>query len=92
MLRPGPLGTKVLIIGGGGIGAEVADHLSETGKEVTLVEMKEGNRPGPGRSPPALLESERLKKKGVRILSFDEGGSLRRRRALDRRPSGNPEN
>jgi 2,4-dienoyl-CoA reductase-like NADH-dependent reductase (Old Yellow Enzyme family)/thioredoxin reductase len=32
-------GKKVLIIGGGGIGAEVADFLSENGKEVTLVEM-----------------------------------------------------
>jgi pyruvate/2-oxoglutarate dehydrogenase complex dihydrolipoamide dehydrogenase (E3) component len=34
--------SKVLIIGGGGIGAEVADYLSEEGKEVTLVEMREG--------------------------------------------------
>jgi NADPH-dependent 2,4-dienoyl-CoA reductase/sulfur reductase-like enzyme len=37
-----PPGRKVLIIGGGGMGAEVADYLSETGKEVTLVEMREG--------------------------------------------------
>jgi 2,4-dienoyl-CoA reductase-like NADH-dependent reductase (Old Yellow Enzyme family)/thioredoxin reductase len=37
-----PLGKKVLVVGGGGIGAEVADHLSENGKEVTLIEMREG--------------------------------------------------
>jgi len=36
------LGRKVLVVGGGGIGAEVADHLSEKGKEVTLIEMREG--------------------------------------------------
>ena len=39
---PDKLGKKVLIIGGGGIGAETADFLSEKGKEVTLVEMREG--------------------------------------------------
>jgi 2,4-dienoyl-CoA reductase-like NADH-dependent reductase (Old Yellow Enzyme family)/thioredoxin reductase len=37
-----PLGEKVLVVGGGGIGAEVADYLSENGKEVTLIEMREG--------------------------------------------------
>ncbi len=30
---------KILVIGGGGAGAETADYLSELGKEVTLVEM-----------------------------------------------------
>ncbi|RPJ38473.1 MAG: hypothetical protein EHM27_11130 [Deltaproteobacteria bacterium] len=35
-------GQKVLILGGGGIGAETADFLSEKGKDVTLVEMREG--------------------------------------------------
>jgi 2,4-dienoyl-CoA reductase-like NADH-dependent reductase (Old Yellow Enzyme family)/thioredoxin reductase len=39
---PDKLGRKVLIIGGGGIGAETADFLSEKGKEVILVEMREG--------------------------------------------------
>jgi 2,4-dienoyl-CoA reductase-like NADH-dependent reductase (Old Yellow Enzyme family)/thioredoxin reductase len=39
---PDKLGPQVLIIGGGGIGAETADFLSEKGKEVTLVEMREG--------------------------------------------------
>jgi 2,4-dienoyl-CoA reductase-like NADH-dependent reductase (Old Yellow Enzyme family)/thioredoxin reductase len=39
---PSHLGKKILIVGGGGIGAEVADYLSENGKEVTLIEMREG--------------------------------------------------
>ena len=40
--KPMSLGRRVLVIGGGGIGAEVADYLSEKGKEVTLIEMREG--------------------------------------------------
>ena len=39
--KQGETGRKVLVIGGGGIGAETADFLSETGKEVTIVEMLE---------------------------------------------------
>jgi thioredoxin reductase len=37
----GNVGKRVLVVGAGGIGAELADHLSEMGKEVTLVEMLE---------------------------------------------------
>jgi len=40
--KPMSLGRRVLVIGGGGIGAEVADYLSEKGKKVTLIEMREG--------------------------------------------------
>ncbi len=40
--NPASLGRRVLVVGGGGIGAEVADYLSEKGKEVTLIEMREG--------------------------------------------------
>jgi 2,4-dienoyl-CoA reductase-like NADH-dependent reductase (Old Yellow Enzyme family)/thioredoxin reductase len=39
--KPGSLGQKLLFLGGGGVGAEVADFLSEKGKKVTLVEMRE---------------------------------------------------
>jgi NADPH-dependent 2,4-dienoyl-CoA reductase/sulfur reductase-like enzyme len=35
------IGDKVLVVGGGGTGAEIADFLSEAGKRVTLVEMLE---------------------------------------------------
>jgi 2,4-dienoyl-CoA reductase-like NADH-dependent reductase (Old Yellow Enzyme family)/thioredoxin reductase len=34
-----PTGNRVLVVGGGANGAEVADFLSEQGKEVTIVEM-----------------------------------------------------
>jgi len=37
----GNVGNRVLVVGGGGIGAETADYLSEMGKEVTLIEMLE---------------------------------------------------
>jgi 2,4-dienoyl-CoA reductase-like NADH-dependent reductase (Old Yellow Enzyme family)/thioredoxin reductase len=36
------LGARVLIVGGGAVGSELADLLSEQGKQVTLVEMQEG--------------------------------------------------
>jgi len=35
------VGKRVLVVGGGGVGAETADFLSEMGKEVTLVEQLE---------------------------------------------------
>lgn len=42
LLEKVDVGNKVVIVGGGGIGAEVADYLSEKGKQVTIIEMKEG--------------------------------------------------
>ncbi len=62
------LGKKVLVIGGGGIGAEVADHLSEKGKEVTLVEMREGIALDLVGHLQHFL-NKRLREKGVRILT-----------------------
>ncbi|MGD8881837.1 MAG: FAD-dependent oxidoreductase [Desulfobacterales bacterium] len=35
------IGQKILVVGGGGSGTEIADFLSDRGKEVTLVEMLE---------------------------------------------------
>ncbi len=35
------IGQNILVVGGGGSGAEVADYLSEMGKDVTLTEMLE---------------------------------------------------
>lgn len=40
--QPQLLGSKILIVGGGGQGTEVADFLSEHGQKVTLIEMREG--------------------------------------------------
>jgi len=64
-----PPGKKVLVIGGGGIGAEVADYLSENGKEVTLVEMREGIALDLVAHVQYFL-NKRLREKGVQILTF----------------------
>jgi 2,4-dienoyl-CoA reductase-like NADH-dependent reductase (Old Yellow Enzyme family)/thioredoxin reductase len=63
-----PLGEKVLVVGGGGIGAEVADYLSENGKEVTLIEMREGIALDLVGHLQHFLNT-RLKAKGVQILT-----------------------
>ena len=65
---PMRLAKKVLVIGGGGIGAEVADHLSEEGKEVTLIEMREGIALDLVGHLQHFL-NKRLREKGVRILT-----------------------
>jgi NADPH-dependent 2,4-dienoyl-CoA reductase/sulfur reductase-like enzyme len=63
-----PLGEKVLVVGGGGIGAEVADYLSENGKEVTLIEMREGIALDLVGHLQHFL-NKRLREKGVQILT-----------------------
>ena len=62
-----PLGKKVLVVGGGGIGAEVADYLSENRKEVTLIEMREGIALDQVGHLQHFL-NKRLREKGVQIL------------------------
>ncbi len=62
------LGRKILVVGGGGIGAEVADYLSENGKEVTLIEMREGIALDLVGHLQHFLNT-RLKAKGVQILT-----------------------
>jgi len=74
-----PLGEKVLVVGGGGIGAEVADYLSENRKEVTLIEMREGIALDQVGHLQHFL-NKRLREKGVQIListkaiRFEKGG------------------
>ena len=63
-----PLGEKVLVVGGGGIGAEVADYLSENRKEVTLIEMREGIALDQVGHLQHFL-NKRLREKGVQILT-----------------------
>ncbi len=65
---PEKLGRKVLILGGGGIGAETADFLSEKGKDVTLVEMREGIALDLVAHLQHFL-NKRLKEKNVQILT-----------------------
>jgi 2,4-dienoyl-CoA reductase-like NADH-dependent reductase (Old Yellow Enzyme family)/thioredoxin reductase len=61
------LGRKALVVGGGGIGAEVADYLSENRKEVTLIEMREGIALDLVGHLQHFL-NKRLREKGVHIL------------------------
>ena len=62
------MGKRVLVVGGGGAGAETADYLSEMGKEVTLVEMLEEIASDLVAHLKHYL-SERLAEKGVTILT-----------------------
>lgn len=68
LLEKVDVGNKVVIVGGGGIGAEVADYLLEKGKQVTLIEMKEGI----ASDLPVHLQYHlnlRLSQKNVKILT-----------------------
>jgi pyruvate/2-oxoglutarate dehydrogenase complex dihydrolipoamide dehydrogenase (E3) component len=63
------LGEEVLVLGGGGVGAEIADFLSELGKAVTLIEMQEGialDLPPHSR----IFLEERLEEKEVEVLTL----------------------
>jgi 2,4-dienoyl-CoA reductase-like NADH-dependent reductase (Old Yellow Enzyme family)/NADPH-dependent 2,4-dienoyl-CoA reductase/sulfur reductase-like enzyme len=62
------IGAKVVVVGGGGTGAEIADLLSEAGKKVTLVEMLEDIAADLVTHLQHFLK-QRLNEKGVRILT-----------------------
>jgi len=62
------IGDKVLVIGGGGTGAEIADLLSEKSKKVTLVEMMEDIALDLVNHLQYYLK-QRLNEKGVTILT-----------------------
>lgn len=62
------IGEKVAVIGGGMVGCEVADYLSEKGKKVTVVEMLPEMALGLGARMRSRLLS-RLKTKGVVLLT-----------------------
>ena len=67
LIGEGNVGNRVLVVGGGGIGAETADYLSEMGKEVTLIEMLEEIASDLVTHLKYYL-SQRLSEKGVTIL------------------------
>ena len=71
------LGQKVAVVGAGGIGAELADYLSESGKDVTLIEMREDIAMDiPSHLQYHLLK--RLREKDVRILTSTRAIEFRR--------------
>jgi NADPH-dependent 2,4-dienoyl-CoA reductase/sulfur reductase-like enzyme len=61
-------GEKVTVIGGGDIGCETADHLSEQGKKVVIVEASDEVMRRMKEVPRQVL-SDRLKAKGVVIMT-----------------------
>jgi 2,4-dienoyl-CoA reductase-like NADH-dependent reductase (Old Yellow Enzyme family)/thioredoxin reductase len=83
----GDVGRRVLVIGAGGIGAETADYLSETGNEVTLVEMLEEITSDLVTHLKHYL-SKRLTEKGVRILTSTKVKELGQGYALVEDTSG----
>lgn len=66
LLQKKPIGNRVLIIGGGLVGCEVADFLSQRGKVVTLVEMLPTIAPNID-IPSTFFLRERLEKQEVEI-------------------------
>ena len=83
----GNVGKRVLVVGAGGIGAELADYLSEMGKEVTLVEMLEEIASDLVTHLKHYL-SERLAEKRVTILTSTEVKELGKGYALVEDVSG----
>ena len=60
---------KVVIIGGGFIGVEVADELRKAGKEVTIIEMLDHLLPAAFDSDFGDMAKEELEKFGVKVLT-----------------------
>ncbi len=83
----GNVGKRVLVVGAGGIGSELADYLSEMGKQVTLVEMLEEIALDLVAHLKHYL-SQRLAAKGVTILTSTEVKELGKGFALVEDASG----
>jgi pyruvate/2-oxoglutarate dehydrogenase complex dihydrolipoamide dehydrogenase (E3) component len=81
------VGKRILVLGGGGIGAEVADFVSEMGKEVTLVEMLEEIASDLAVHMQHYLR-QRLAEKGVTILTSTKVKELGKGYALVEDASG----
>ena len=81
------VGKRVLVVGGGGVGAETADFLSEMGKKVTLVEMLEGIASDLVTHLQHYL-LKRLAEKGVTILTSTKVKELGKGYALVEDASG----
>ncbi len=70
-----PMGKKILVIGGGMVGCEVAEYLAARGKRVTIVEKLPEIAPGMDGSTRRLL-LERLDRLSVRMITEAEVLSL----------------
>ena len=65
VLKGTTVGTKVLVVGGGMVGAETADYLTHYGKQVTIIEMLPAIAHDMGSLRPFLMD--RLAAGGVRM-------------------------
>ena len=79
---------RVLVVGAGFIGMEVADELVQAGKEITLVEMSPQVLPGAFDDDIAAVAARELTSRGVRILTGRrierlEGDDVVKRAVLD---------
>jgi NADPH-dependent 2,4-dienoyl-CoA reductase/sulfur reductase-like enzyme len=76
-----PMGERILVIGGGMVGCEVAEYLAERGKSVTIVEKLPEIAPGMDGSTRRLL-LERLNCLSVRMITEAEVLSLEGDKAI----------
>ena len=68
VLNGAPVGSRVVVVGGGLVGCETADYLAQQGKDVTVVEML--RRTAQDISPGArYFLRRRLKEKNVKMLT-----------------------
>jgi len=81
------IGARVLVVGGGGTGAEIADLLSEIGKKVTLVEMLEDIASDLVNHLQHYLK-QRLAQKGVAVLTSTRVKALGKRYVMIEDASG----
>ena len=61
------VGKRVVVVGGGAVGAETADYLADRGRDVTLIEMAEG----------IALDKERLNRKLLMRFLGEKGVHVR---------------
>lgn len=75
--RANKLGQRILVAGGGQAGCEIALHLSELGKEVTVVEMQQAVAPDAEKMHRVALldklEAEVTLRTGLKCTAFETG-------------------
>mgnify|MGYP000927246279 CR=1 FL=1 len=82
------VGQKVLIVGGGSVGSELADYMATSYRDVTVIEMR--NEIALDEEPvPRMFLLERLAKHGINVItnatvkSFTENGVIYSREGVD---------
>lgn len=65
----GKLGQKVVIVGGGQVGVETAIHLSDCGKDVTILEMREQVAPDAWYTYKLALDVELQERENIHVVT-----------------------